>query len=301
MTVAIIGLGLIGGSLGLDLKANGFAERRLGVDSRREHGLQALELDLIDEVVDLETACQEADLLLLAIPVGATIGLLPEILGQITARQTVLDMGSTKAEIIRSVKNHPLRARFVAAHPMAGTEFSGPQAAHRNLFQENAAIICGQEQSAADAVKTAEKLFKSLFMRIIYMDAEEHDVHAAYVSHISHISSFALALTVLEKEKSEANIFNLASGGFRSTVRLAKSSPKMWGDVYKQNKNNLLDVLDLYVEKVQLFRDLIAQDDFEGTYEQMAQANEIGRILEVGGERREARGESREERVESRE
>jgi prephenate dehydrogenase len=280
MTIAIVGLGLIGGSMGLDLFANGFAERRLGVDLRPQHGLKAIELQLIDEFVDLETACQEADLIILAIPVEAVIRILPDILDQITSRQTVVDMGSTKQEIIASIQDHPKRARFVAAHPMAGTEFSGPEAAVRNLFQDKAAIICNQADSDPDAVKMAEKVFKSLFMRILHMDADEHDIHAAYVSHISHISSFALALTVLEKEKSEANIFNLASGGFRSTVRLAKSSPKMWSDVYQQNKSNILDVLDLYVEKIQQFRELIASEDAEGTFDLMEQANEIGRILE---------------------
>lgn len=282
MTIAIIGLGLIGGSLGLDLYANGFAERRLGVDARVQHALQAKELGLVDEIVDLETACQEADLIILAVPVAAVIELLPEILDRIGPNQTVVDMGSTKAEIIRSVASHLNRTRFVAAHPMAGTEYSGPSAAIRNLFQENAAIICNREQSADDAIKTVEKLFKSLFMRVIFMEAEEHDVHAAYVSHISHISSFALALTVLEKEKSEANIFDLASGGFRSTVRLAKSSPQMWSDVYRQNKTNILDVLDLYVEKVQEFRSLIANQDHEGTFALMEKANNIGRILDPG-------------------
>jgi len=235
MTIAIIGLGLIGGSLGLDLKANGFAERRLGVDADMKNGQQALELGLVDEIVDLNTAYEEADLLILAVPVAAIIGLLPEMLDHIRPHQTVVDMGSTKAEIVRSVQHHPNRSRFVAAHPMAGTEYSGPQAAIRNLFQDKAAIICDLPQSSTDAVTTVEKLFKSLFMRILHMEAKEHDVHAAYVSHISHISSFALALTVLEKEKSEANIFNLASGGFRSTVRLAKSSPQMWSDVFRQN------------------------------------------------------------------
>lgn len=279
MTVAIIGLGLIGGSLGLDLRANGFAERRLGVDANPQNACQALDLGLVDEVVDLKTACQQADLVVLVVPVVSIIDLLPTILDLISSTQTVVDMGSTKAQIIRSVESHPNRSRFVAAHPMAGTEYSGPQAAIRNLFQEKAAIICDAQNSASDAVKLVEKLFKSLFMRIIHMEAEEHDIHAAYVSHISHISSFALALTVLEKEKSEANIFNLASGGFRSTVRLAKSSPQMWSDVYRQNQTNILDVLDLYVEKVQQFRQMIADQDFEGTYELMDQANAIGRIL----------------------
>jgi len=279
MNIAIIGLGLIGGSLGLDLHANGFANRRLGVDKVSSHGEEALSLGLIDEFVSLEQACDEADVIVLTVPVGAIIELLPHVLDVVDESKTVVDMGSTKSEIVTQIQAHPLRHRFVAAHPMAGTEFSGPAAAVRNLFQDKAAIICNPEKSAPDAVKKVEKLFKSLFMRILYMDAIEHDIHAAYVSHISHISSFALALTVLEKEKSEANIFNLASGGFRSTVRLAKSSPRMWSDVFEQNKSNMLDVLDAYILQVQNFRDCIAASDSQGTFELMHQANDIGRIL----------------------
>ncbi|MEZ4827363.1 MAG: prephenate dehydrogenase [Bacteroidia bacterium] len=280
MTVAIIGLGLIGGSLALDLRANGFADRLVGVDANAAHVKKALELGLVDEVLSMEEACKWADVVVLAVPVSGILDLYPVVLDLIHARGVVVDMGSTKGEILRKIAGHPKRSRAVAAHPMAGTEFSGPEAAINHLFHGKAAIICDRENSDKDAINLAERLFKSLFMRIIYMDAREHDVHAAYVSHISHISSFVLALTVLDKEKSEANIFNMASGGFSSTVRLAKSSPRMWRDVYEQNSENILDVLNNYIEKMGLFRDLIASGEYDQTYSLMEQANAIGPILQ---------------------
>lgn len=279
MTIAIVGLGLIGGSLALDLRANGFATHLIGVDAHPEHCRLALLDGLVDEVASLEEACTVADLVVLAVPVNAVLRLFPQVLDYLGPEAVAVDMGSTKARIAESIAGHPRRERAVIAHPMAGTEFSGPRAAVNNLFQGKAAIICDAEASSPDAVRLVERLFKSLFMRLIYMDAEAHDLHAAYVSHVSHISSFVLALTVLEKEKSEANIFNLASGGFASTVRLAKSSPQMWRDVYEQNSQNLVDVLDSYLDKMQAFRDLIAQGAFDQTYDLMATANDIGRIL----------------------
>ncbi|MEM6633253.1 MAG: prephenate dehydrogenase [Bacteroidota bacterium] len=280
MVVTVVGLGLIGGSLALDLRANGFANSLIGVDQSAQHCQQALDRNLVDKVLPLEQACWESDIILLAIPVGAIVDVLPQVLTRISKQCVVMDMGSTKEEISRLLKGHSRRGRCVLAHPMAGTEYSGPMAAVKNLFQGNAAIICDKEASDPDALKLAERLFKSLFMHLIYMDAASHDIHAAYVSHISHISSFVLSLTVLEKEKSESTIFNLASGGFASTVRLAKSSPKMWRDVYQQNSSNILDVLDEYIEKITLFRELIASGDFDGTQSLMKEANEIRRILD---------------------
>jgi prephenate dehydrogenase len=280
MTVTIIGLGLIGGSLGRDLRANGFADRLIGVDAHEGHVAQALALQLVDEVMPLAAGCAAADLVVLAVPVGAVLGLLPEVLGLIGPQAVVVDMGSTKGEIARAIAGDARRGRAVLAHPMAGTEYSGPGAAVSHLFFQKAAILCDHAQSDADALALVERLFKSLFMRLLYMNSDEHDLHTAYVSHISHISSFVLALTVLEKEKSEANIFNLASGGFASTARLAKSSPRMWADVYQQNAHHLVDVLDSYLGKMQQFRDLIAAGKFDETYQLMAEANEIRRILQ---------------------
>ena len=279
MVITIVGLGLIGGSLALDLRANGFAEKIIGVEQNPHHQMEAMTLGLVDEIKNLADGCQKADLVVLAVPVSAIVNLIPEVLDQISDSTVVVDMGSTKGEIIKAISDHDKRSRVVAAHPMAGTEYSGPSAAVHNLFHSKAAIICDKEDSDSDAVKIVERLFKSLFMRIIYMSAADHDIHAAYVSHISHISSFVLALTVLDKEKSEANIFNLASGGFSSTVRLAKSSPKMWRDVYEQNAGNIVDVLDIYITKMQTFRDFIAEGKFDQTFELMDQANAIGPIL----------------------
>lgn len=279
MNITIIGLGLIGGSLALDLRANGFASHLIGVDANTKHTRIALENGLVDEIMDLAEACQEAEIVVLAVPVNAIIKLMPLVLEYIGEHTVVIDMGSTKAEIAEAVALHEKRSQVVMAHPMAGTEFSGPKAAVSNLFQRKAAIICDKMQSSSEARLIAEKLFKSLFMRIIYMSSKEHDIHAAYVSHISHISSYVLALTVLDKEKSEANIFNMASGGFASTVRLAKSSPRMWNDIYEQNSQNILDVLDIYIEKLKSFRHHIAEENFEETYKLMEEANEIGKIL----------------------
>lgn len=279
MIISIVGLGLIGGSLALDLQSNGFASRIIGVDRNPEHQRQALELGLVEEIMDWENACEAADIVVLTVPVSAILDLLPKALDLISDHTILIEMGSTKAEIHQAIKNHPKRDQAVLAHPMAGTEYSGPKAAIHNLFHRKVGIICHPEENKKEAIELAERLMKSLFMRIIYMDAKAHDVHAAYVSHVSHISSFVLALTVLEKEKSETNIFNMASGGFASTVRLAKSSPKMWRDVYEQNAENLLDVLDSYIEKMIAFKSYIATGDFDKTAELMEEANEIGRIL----------------------
>ncbi len=279
MTVGIIGLGLIGGSLGLDIRANGFADRILGAEENPEHALEALKFGLIDEVLPLDHLCLEADLIVLAVPVRAMAQLYPEVLNRIRPDTVVVDMGSTKGALAEAIQGHPRRGRAVLAHPMAGTEFSGPNAAVHNLFQGKAAILCDLHLSDPDAREKAERLFKSLFMRLLFMGSQDHDLHAAYVSHVSHISSFVLALTVLEKEKSEQNIFDLASGGFASTVRLAKSSPRMWADVYEQNGQHITDVLDSYIEKMVAFRNAIAEGDFDQTYAWMAEANDIGRIL----------------------
>lgn len=279
MKVGIVGLGLIGGSLGLDLRSNGFADQVIGADLNEEHCQQALNFGLVDEIADLPTLCRQADIVVLAVPVKAMVSLFPKVLDQIQATAIVLDMGSTKKALAEAIRTHPKRSRAVLCHPMAGTEFSGPQAAVHNLFQGKAAIFCDKDLSDQDAVQRAERLFKSLFMRLLYMNSSDHDLHAAYVSHVSHISSFVLALTVLEKEKSEQNIFDLASGGFASTVRLAKSSPRMWADVYAQNADHLTDVLDSYLEKMKDFRDSIAAGDFDKTYQMMEEANDIGRIL----------------------
>ncbi|MBN4062312.1 MAG: prephenate dehydrogenase [Flavobacteriales bacterium] len=280
MEVTIIGLGLIGGSLAMALRQNGFATHIIGVENNEEHGEQALELGLADEVLPLDEAISKGEMIIIAISVDAARKLLPEILDQINESQTVMDMGSTKAGICSVVENHPNRKNYVAAHPIAGTENTGPKAAINNLFFHKVAIICEKEKSGEQQLALAEQLFRSLFMKLVYMAAKEHDLHAAYVSHLSHISSFTLGLTVLDIEKDEQNIFNLAGSGFASTVRLAKSSPEMWAPIFEQNAEYLSDALDTYIKWLTKFKKLIDSKQKNEVEELMRQANDVGRILD---------------------
>ncbi|TGE26696.1 prephenate dehydrogenase [Hymenobacter metallicola] len=278
-TVTVIGIGLIGGSLALSLKAKGLAAHIIGVDHSPENRHKARELGLIDEAsTDLAAAVRRADLVVVAVPMDAMLTVLPQVLEEVD-QQVVIDVGSTKSMLLAAVAGHPQRGRFVAVHPMAGTEYSGPEAAVPELFTDKTLVICDAEQSDADAVNQVQQLFEQLHMRIEYLDAAAHDLHTAYVSHISHITSFALALTVLEKEKEEQQIFALASGGFASTVRLAKSSPDMWVPIFRQNRVNVLDVLDEHIKQLQHLRHLISQEDYPAVYQQIEQANLIKKIL----------------------
>lgn len=278
MQVGIIGIGLIGGSMAIDLKRRGFATKIVGVEKDHLHAVAAKEIGLVDEIVDLDTCVATSDIIVVATPVSAAIRLIPGILDKVD-KQVVTDVCSTKEKIGEIVHYHPNRKNFVAAHPMAGTEYSGPWAAIPGLFDGRAGIICNAEDSDIRAVELIQKMYDCLNMRVIYMRAAHHDVHTAYVSHISHISSFALALTVLEKEKNEKNIFDLASGGFSSTVRLAKSNADMWAPIFSQNKENVLTVLDTYIEKLQDFKKHIADYDEEGIKDLIHNANKIKRIL----------------------
>lgn len=279
MQVGIIGIGLIGGSMAVDLKQRGFAARVVGVEQDALHAAAAKDLGLVDEVVDYEECIRTSDIIIVAVPVSAAIRMIPDILDRIGEHQVVTDVCSTKERINDMVRYHPHRKLFVAAHPMAGTEYSGPWAALPGLFDGRAGIICNAEDSDIRAVDTVKKMYDCLNMRIIFMRAAHHDVHTAYVSHISHITSFALALTVLEKEKNEKNIFDLASGGFSSTVRLAKSNPDMWAPIFSQNKENVLTVLDTYIEKLEEFKKHIAEFDEEGVKSLIRKANKIKRII----------------------
>lgn len=279
MKVGIIGLGLIGGSMAIDLKRKGFADEVLGVESDPVNAAAAQKIGLIDRVVTLDECRKESDVIVLAVPVGAAAKLLPEILDMIEGHQIVTDVCSTKERLVSVVHGHPARRRYVPSHPMAGTEYSGPWAAMPGLFDGHACIICDPENSDPEAVALVEKLYTMLNMRTIEMSSVSHDVHTAYVSHISHITSFALALTVLDKEKDEKHIFDLASGGFSSTVRLAKSSPDMWTPILAQNKDNILQVMDTYIEKMNAFRQAIADGDEAGVRELIEDANRIRRII----------------------
>ena len=265
--------------MAIDLKRKGFAEEVLGVESDPVNAAAAQKIGLIDRVVTLEECQKESDVIVLAVPVGAAAKLLPEILDRIGNDQIVTDVCSTKEQLVRVVQGHPARRRYVPSHPMAGTEYSGPWAAMPGLFDGHACIICDPEDSDAEAVALIEQLYTVLNMRTIEMSSVSHDVHTAYVSHISHITSFALALTVLDKEKDEKHIFDLASGGFSSTVRLAKSSPDMWTPILSQNRDNILQVMDTYIDKMNAFRQAIADGDEAGVRELIEDANRIRRII----------------------
>ena len=280
MVVTIIGVGLIGGSMALDLKNRGFADHIIGVDRNVNHRNIAKLSNLVDETDELEPAVSKADLIIIATPIDGVKGLLPDILDQIKGTiKVVTDVGSTKAGIAGLVENHPNRKQYVASHPMAGTEFSGPLAAVSRLFDYKNAIICDSEKSSEFALSMVKQMYETLNMKLIFMDSHQHDMSAAYVSHMSHISSFVLSLAVLEKEKNEKNILNLASGGFASTVRLAKSSADMWVPVFMQNSEYVLEVLDAYIEKLKDFKSSIETNDEDNLHELINQANAIQKIL----------------------
>ncbi|NET36771.1 MAG: prephenate dehydrogenase [Cyanothece sp. SIO1E1] len=278
MTIAIVGIGLIGGSLAITLKENGFATKVLGVDIRPDNIDKAIRRRLIDEERGLEEAIEESDIIVLSTPVDAMLNLLPDMLDRVD-KQVIIDVGSTKAQLLDKVRNHPKRGRYVATHPMAGTEYSGPEAAIPNLFDEKCTVLVDIDDSDEDAVELTRRMFDSIPMRQVNLDRHSHDIHTAYVSHISHISSFALALTVLEKEQDEDRIFELASGGFSSTVRLAKSSPDMWIPIFRQNRDNVLDVLDEHINQLARFRSLLIKKDFDTFYKLIEESNQIRKIL----------------------
>ena len=280
MKVGIIGLGLIGGSMAVDLRRRGFADEVLGVETDPVNAAAAEKIGLADRIVSFEECVGQADLVVLAVPVGAAVKMLPQVLDRFAGqKKVVIDVCSTKEQLARAVKYHPERRRYVGTHPMAGTEYSGPWAAMPGLFDGHAGIICDAQESDPKAVRTVECLYKTLNMRTIYMDSSSHDVHTAYVSHISHVTSFALALTVLDKEKDEKHIFDLASGGFSSTVRLAKSSPDMWTPILTQNRDNVLHVIDTYIDKMQAFRTAIEEGDEDAIRGLIEESNKIRRII----------------------
>ncbi len=276
--IAIVGVGLIGGSLALQLNEKGLASKLIGVDTNKDHQQKALELGLVDEVMNLDDAIKNSDIIILAIPVDSVVKLLPTILDKID-KQIVIDLGSTKAEMIAVANQHPKRGRLVATHPMWGTEYSGPQAAVHGAFENKAVIICNAEESDADALEWTKNMYKKIGMHLLEMEAVAHDLHAAYVSHISHITSFALANTVLEKEKEDQAIFELASAGFESTVRLAKSNPSMWVPIFMQNRENVLDVLNEHISQLRKFKSCLEKENYEYLQELIENANKIGRII----------------------
>ena len=276
--VTIIGVGLIGGSLAMRLKEKGIAQRIIGVDNNPNHLKTALELGLVDDVMALDEAIPLSDVIIFAIPVDATMSVLPMVLDKVD-KQIVIDLGSTKGAMVNLIKNHPSRKRFVAAHPMWGTEYSGPEAAVKGAFEFKTVIVCNAEESDSRALDWAKEMFSTIGMNIMEMSAEAHDIHAAYISHIAHITSFAFANTVLEKEHEDQAIFALASAGFESTVRLAKSNPQMWVPILKQNKENILDVLNEHITQLRKFKSCLEKENWDYLKQLMEQANKIKRII----------------------
>jgi prephenate dehydrogenase len=276
--IAIVGTGLIGGSLALQLNEKGLASTIIGVDSNEAHAKKALELELVDEMADLYSAIAVSDVVILAIPVDTIAQILPSLLDKID-QQILIDLGSTKSALVNSVSLHPKRGRYVAAHPMWGTEYSGPEAAVKGAFENKAVIICNAGDSDTDAVDWTRNMFRKIGMHLLDMRADDHDLHAAYVSHISHITSFALANTVLEKEREDQAIFEMASAGFESTVRLAKSNPAMWVPILMQNRENILDVLNEHISQLRKFKSCLEKENAEYLKELMDDANRIRRIL----------------------
>ena len=280
MVVSIVGIGLLGGSFALAVREKYPKMRFVGVDASPVNGQLALAKGIVDEVMPFETAVAQSTLVVLATPVNIIMDQLPAVLDLLPAGATVLDLGSTKGLICGVADAHPKRAQFVAAHPMAGTENSGPGAAFRELLPGKNLIICDREKSHPESLTLAESLFRDIGMKLFYMTPQEHDLHLAYVSHLSHISAFALGLTVLEKEKDEQTIFDMASTGFSSTVRLAKSSPQMWAPIFDQNRTNVSDALAAYIEFLQQFKQVIDSQDVKTSLDFMKQANVIRRVLD---------------------
>ena len=278
MRLTVIGIGLIGGSMAMTLKQKGFVDHVIGVDNNPLHQDQALQLGIVDEMMSLEEAIVSADLVVIATPVNIAENLLSPILDLID-KQVVFDVGSTKESIVQIANGHSKRGRFVPTHPMWGTEFSGPEAAQQDAFKEKATVICNKEQIDEDALTLVKQVYEQLGMHIVYMDAMKHDIHVAYVSHISHITSFALANTVLEKEKESDAIFELASGGFESTVRLAKSNAAMWVPIFMQNKENVLDVLNEHISQLKKFKSCLEKENIDYLSDLIENANGIKRIL----------------------
>lgn len=280
MKISIIGTGLIGGSFALALQKHIPDVHLIGWDEQPEHRAKAQELGIVHEVsFDLKSACASSDYIFLAIPVHSIEAQLTAILDLIQPKQTLVDFGSTKETICHTADGHPHREQFIAAHPIAGTEFSGPKAALADLFTGKNMIICDAEKSTKYRISAFQKLCETLGMKVNYMNARQHDIHLAYVSHLSHVLAFSLSNTVLEKEKSEEHLLNLAGSGFESTVRLAKSNPDMWAPIFRQNKNAVLESIDSYMNQLTLFREMLASGDEPKLRDFLNDANQITKIL----------------------
>ena len=278
MKVFVIGIGLIGGSMVLDIKSQHPESTIYGIDSNESHLAEALALGVIDAAATYNDL-GDADFAIVSVPVDIALSVLPKVLDAIGEHTIVFEVGSTKMPICEAVANHPRRRNYIATHPIAGTEFSGPSAAIKGLFQDKTNIICEVEKTTFKLQEKAIELFKSMGMRIRYMDPKSHDKHIAYVSHLSHISSFMLGKTVIDKEKVEQDIFDMAGSGFESTVRLAKSSPAMWTPIFKQNKKEVIKTLEEYISNLSNFKELLENDDYNAIFNEMQSVNKIKEIL----------------------
>ncbi|MEM8507541.1 MAG: prephenate dehydrogenase [Bacteroidota bacterium] len=276
--IVVIGLGLIGGSFAKAINGLYPKAELSGLDTNSDHLEKAIQIGLIHKKANTRSMIQ-ADMVVLAIPVNALVKELPAILDRVKEDCVVFDAGSTKSLICKTVENHPKRRNFLACHPIAGTEFSGPTAAFDGLYKGKTNIICEIEKTAFSLQERALIFFQKIGMRIRYMNPVAHDKHIAYVSHLSHISSFMLGKTVIQKEKNERDIFDMAGSGFESTVRLAKSSPDMWAPIFEQNKENVIETLEEYIENLTIFKNMMEADDFKGIYDEMNNTNRIKQIL----------------------
>jgi prephenate dehydrogenase len=278
MNIFIIGTGLIGGSFALDIQQEYPDAVVYGIDHNPVHLKEAKELGVIHHESNFEEL-QLADIVFVTIPVDKALSVIPKVLDSIHDNALVIDAGSTKECICEVVREHPKRRNFLASHPIAGTEFSGPKAALKGLYKQKTNIICEVEKTAFKLQEKALEIFNKIGMRIRYMDAVSHDKHIAYVSHLSHISSFMLGKTVIDKEKNERDIFDMAGSGFESTVRLAKSSPAMWTPIFEQNKANVIETLEEYIGNLQQFKKLMQENEFEKVFDEMESTNHIKNIL----------------------
>jgi prephenate dehydrogenase len=278
MKVFVIGIGLIGGSMALDIKTLYPEAKIYGIDNNESHLAEAIALGVVDEAAGFEDLI-DGDFVIVSVPVDVALTVLPRVLDIIGDNTIVFEVGSTKMPICEWVANHPKRRNFIATHPIAGTEFSGPSAAIKGLFQGKTNIICEVEKTTFKLQEKALDLFKEMGMRIRYMDPKSHDKHIAYVSHLSHISAFMLGKTVINKEKDEQDIFDMAGSGFESTVRLAKSSPAMWTPIFKQNRKQVVKTLDEYISNLSKFKELLEKEDYDAIYNEMESVNKIKEIL----------------------
>ena len=276
--IYVIGVGLIGGSFAIDMRKLFPKSTVIGIDKSEIHLQKALELKLIDETSEI-SKINNPDIIVISVPVKSILNILPIVLKSVNNNSLVIDFGSTKKSICQIVKEHPNRQNFLATHPIAGTELSGPAAAHEGLFEGKNIIICDKDKTDKSILELGLKIFNLMKMKIGYMDSDSHDKHIAYVSHLSHISSFMLGKTVMDEEKNEKNIFDMAGSGFESTVRLAKSSPEMWTDILEDNKKNIIKSLDDYIENLAYINSLIKKDRFDEVESQLKSTNYIKTIL----------------------